>query len=154
MKMVSSMTIIYGDILNSKQIIIHQVNCQGVMGAGLAKQIRDQHPAVYQHYKNLCSKYKPEQLLGHAFIVDNIISVFGQLTYGYNKDVVYTDYKAIARAFKSIDSKLPKDQAVALPYAIGCGLANGDIKTVHTIIKGCFTNREVFLYIKEKEQDF
>lgn len=33
---------IKGDILNvTEGIIVQQVNCKGVMGAGLAKQIRD-----------------------------------------------------------------------------------------------------------------
>ena len=35
------MRIVDGDILDiEKGIIVHQVNCQGVMGAGLAKQIK------------------------------------------------------------------------------------------------------------------
>ena len=32
-------------------IICHQVNCKGVMGAGLAKQIRDKWPVVFDEYK-------------------------------------------------------------------------------------------------------
>ena len=32
-------------------IICHQVNCKGVMGAGLAKQIRDKWPDVYDRYR-------------------------------------------------------------------------------------------------------
>ena len=39
---------IKGDILNvTEGIIVQQVNCFGVMGAGLAKQIRDKWPSVY-----------------------------------------------------------------------------------------------------------
>ena len=41
-----------GDILttptrNEDTVICHQVNCCGVMGAGLAKQIRDKWPVVF-----------------------------------------------------------------------------------------------------------
>lgn len=45
------------DILNTKaQVIAHQVNCLGVMGAGVAKAIRDKYPAAYLQYKRLCSE--------------------------------------------------------------------------------------------------
>ena len=37
-------------------ILCHQVNCQGVMGAGLAKQIRSKYPEVYEQYKEDFSK--------------------------------------------------------------------------------------------------
>ena len=47
------MKIIYGDILNiTEGIIRQQVNCMGVMGSGLAKQIRNKYPRVYQKYKD------------------------------------------------------------------------------------------------------
>ena len=42
---------IKGNILNATEgIIVQQVNCMGVMGAGLAKQIRDKWPSVYNRY--------------------------------------------------------------------------------------------------------
>ena len=45
-----------GDILipetrGRKVIVCHQVNCKGVMGAGLAKQIRDTCPGVFDSYR-------------------------------------------------------------------------------------------------------
>ena len=48
-----------GDILttptrNEDTVICHQVNCCGVMGAGLAKQIRDKWPVVFDEYKKIC----------------------------------------------------------------------------------------------------
>lgn len=39
-------------------VICHQVNCQGVMGAGLAKQIRIRWPEVYVDYKKLLKTRK------------------------------------------------------------------------------------------------
>ena len=32
-------------------IIVHQINCQGVMGCVIELQIRQKWPEVYQHYK-------------------------------------------------------------------------------------------------------
>ena len=44
---------IKGDILDvTEGFIVQQVNCFGVMGAGLAKQIRDKWPSVYNRYQD------------------------------------------------------------------------------------------------------
>ena len=41
-----------GDIFHSDcDAIVIPTNCQGVMGAGLAKQFRDRHPALAERYK-------------------------------------------------------------------------------------------------------
>ena len=43
---------IKGDILNvTEGIVVQQVNCKGVMGAGLAKQIRDKLKADNKMYE-------------------------------------------------------------------------------------------------------
>lgn len=43
---------IKGNILNvTEGIIVQQVNCHGIMGAGLAKQIRDKWPSAYDSYQ-------------------------------------------------------------------------------------------------------
>ena len=45
-----------GDMLKSAaQAIVNPVNCVGVMGKGLAKQIADMHPDVMPPYKTACS---------------------------------------------------------------------------------------------------
>lgn len=33
-------------------VLVHQVNCQQIAGAGIAEQIRYQWPAWFEHYKN------------------------------------------------------------------------------------------------------
>ena len=45
-----------GDIFSPNRtghecVVCHQVNCQGVMGAGLAAQIRRMFPGVYDDYR-------------------------------------------------------------------------------------------------------
>lgn len=49
-----------GDILHTEaDVICHQVNCKGVMGAGLAKQIRNQllSEEQYRTYQEICLEY-------------------------------------------------------------------------------------------------
>lgn len=125
--------------------IAHQVNCQGVMGAGLANTIRVVNPPVYQLYKQHCANYKPTELLGKAFICNNIISIFGQLNYGRDPNVVYTDYNALRQAFTSIHNRLPKNKVIAFPYNFGCGLAHGDWNTVLNLISECFQGRIIVI---------
>lgn len=135
---------IVGDILTPNKalsyhpIICHQVNCKGVMGGGLAKQIRDVYPNVYYIYKRKCEAMKrgigglgdvlytpvPES----GFIIANI---FGQD--GYGRDKCYTDYDALRKAFTSISLEFPY-RTIRIPYKLGCGLAGGDWSVVWYII--------------------
>ena len=44
-----------GDLLHSGEFVIaHGCNTQGLMGAGIAKQVRDQFPAAYSAYTAAC----------------------------------------------------------------------------------------------------
>lgn len=54
---------IAGNILASEKrgrqvLVCHQTNCLGVMGAGLAKQVRDTCPDVYTSYKRQTDQFK------------------------------------------------------------------------------------------------
>ena len=47
--------IVDGDLLQANiPLIAHQTNCLGVMGAGIAKAIKNKWPDVYTQYKDLC----------------------------------------------------------------------------------------------------
>ena len=60
--------IVTGNILEAddRNIIIQQVNCQGVMNSGIARQIRNKYPGVFDSYKKICDEYKhnTSELLG------------------------------------------------------------------------------------------
>lgn len=44
-----------GDIFTSKmQTLVNPVNCQGVMGSGLALQFKERYPALFLSYRHLC----------------------------------------------------------------------------------------------------
>ena len=56
---------ITGNVLDSDApIIAHQVNCQGVMGAGVAKCIREKYPDIMTDYVRWCQNYDENYLLG------------------------------------------------------------------------------------------
>lgn len=153
---------IKGDILDvTDGIIVQQVNCFGVMGAGLAKQIRDKWPKVYNHYLDKVS-YAPrsKDLLGMTCwskIDSNlsVASIFGQYDYGHSG--TYTIYPAL---FKGLDfvfgisesDKLP----IYIPKGLGCGLAGGNWIFVEDYIKGLdyMSDFKLDIVIVEKEDIF
>lgn len=144
--------IIEGNILNAKEdIIAHQVNCQGVMGAGLAKQIKSKYYNSYLTYKNMCDEAEDKkELLGRIKQYrendgKTICHIFSQLDYGRSKR--QTDYEALHKGLKKLEIVARNtDKTIALPFGIGCGLAGGDWSIVYKIIEDVFKDYEVTLY--------
>ena len=126
-----------GNILDIKQgIICQQVNCAGAMGAGLALQIKNKYPVVYEHYSDL---YKRDRLkLGEVLItmVETglcIASLCGQKNYG--RRGLYTDYNALQLCFTKLKAYNKSLLPIYIPLGIGCGLAGGDWNKVKEIIE-------------------
>lgn len=123
------------DILNTDcDVIAHGVNCQGVMGSGVAKVLYEKWPTVRFAYLDYCHTRSPEKLLGRIEEVHTndklIINCFTQLEYGYDKKL-YLSYDALERCIVKIKESGYKE--VAIPK-IGCGLAGGDWQIVSNII--------------------
>lgn len=135
--------ILIGDILNVKNgIIVHQVNCQYTMGAGLAKQIKQKYPKHYYDYKNT----KP--FMGNIVITEiskslYIIGIYGQNDYGRG---LKTNYEALEEGMKKVNEfRMLKNLPVYIPYKIGCGLAGGDWEIVKNIIKNTIPTAKIIL---------
>lgn len=131
------MNLFRGNILSSTaDVICHQVNCKGVMGAGLAKQIKAKYPELFTQYKSMCAEYG-YMLLGDVFLYKAegqfVANLFAQN--GFGRDKRYTDYNAFRNCLKSLKKVVSEDKKVAFPYNIGCGLAGGDWDTIYSIIK-------------------
>lgn len=113
--------------------IVHQVNMQGVMGSGIAKQIKNEFPNHYKEYLSCCKdQYK---LLGSFFQSDNIIGVFGQEYYGRQER--HTNYAALITGIESAIRliKLGKNVKLGIPHGIGCGLGGGNWKLVNILLE-------------------
>jgi O-acetyl-ADP-ribose deacetylase (regulator of RNase III) len=144
--------IVEGSILEATEDIIgHQVNCQGVMGAGLAAQIRSKHPKVYEKYMELVNNYDDKVfLLGQTQVISVskdrcVANLFGQLTYG--RTGIHTSYKHLYESLDKLKRKAIKhDKTVAIPYGLGSGLAGGDWEMVYGIINKVFEDYDVTLY--------
>ncbi|WP_055667922.1 macro domain-containing protein [Desnuesiella massiliensis] len=142
---------IEGNILDATEnVICHQVNCMGVMGSGLAKQIRAKYPNVFEQYHKFVLDNGKLQSLGMCQIVEvgkdkYVSNLFGQYNYGTNK--IQTDYAALKSAMSSLKTVCKESNlSVALPYNLGCGLAGGDWGIVSKMIEDIFEDYDVMIY--------
>lgn len=127
-----------------KGIIMHQVNCQNVMGADVAKAIYLKHPLVKQAFHDLAKKEpyntptKRFGLVQPVRINDQLIILnsFSQLYYGRNKNIKYTDENALIKNLKKLDVYAKERNLPAyVPEKIGCNLANGDWNKIKDFIE-------------------
>jgi O-acetyl-ADP-ribose deacetylase (regulator of RNase III) len=141
------------DIFESgADVICHQVNCQGVMGSGIAKQVREKYPNNYQGYCIMCKSFKPSELLGKVFcgIVKDkfvIANLFAQENFGYDGKC-YTDYDALRKCLQQVaDSN--KQKVIAIPYLMGCHRGGGDWNIVYKMIEEVFGGSDCEVLICE-----
>lgn len=132
------MEVIKRDILTiTNGIIGHQCNCKGVMGAGLARNIRDKFPIVYKEYRKrylagaLCLGTTQMIQVSPSLYIANLMA---QDLYGRDKQ--YTNYEALTECLKYIHQRsIEWNLNVYLPYSLGCGLAGGKWEEVSKLIE-------------------
>ena len=138
--------------------ILHQVNCKGVMGSGIAKQVKDKYPKVYEEYKRWCNTMPKTHLLGLAQFVSTkdlyntsfrgIVNIYGQYSYGYNGDC-YTDYDALRSALTIFRDHLLLPCTIAIPYKMSSDRGGGKWEIVYGIIEEVFKNSNINVLICE-----
>lgn len=156
------MKIIYlkGDILNSEDnLLIHQVNCQGVMGSGVAKVFRNRFPNLFNNYKYIVNTMEPTELFGSCFIHREmegshqvlpivVANLFSQ--YGYGRTKQHTDYPAMRNSLSDLREWMTANNLWrASAPKIGCGLGGGEWYIVEGIIRDIFEDTPLELTIYE-----
>ena len=139
-----------GNLLDAQSgVIVHGCNMLGVMGAGVAKAIKDKYPECYTRYKlSLESKDKPK--LGDIIWYYHpwneyesakrdylwIANALTQETCGGDPTVRYVNYVAVANVFRIIsNSNIEYNYFSDVHFPkIGAGLANGDWNIIEQII--------------------
>lgn len=160
-----------GNLLDADvNYICHQVNCQGRMGSGIAKQIRERWPIVYENYMaefkeiegkiiQLCGQWENEIdvsdiLLGRLQQVkvndtQTVINMFSQQYYGYDGKR-YTSYDAFWDCLNGIKYSIPKGSKIGFPWGIGCGLGGANWEVIITMIEEVLRDDfDVYIYILE-----
>lgn len=145
-----------GDLVKEKKFTVfcHQVNCMGVMGSGIARQIRDEYPEVYREYKfhvDAGIGYLGTNLYVHTHDNRLCVNMFGQ--YNYGRDKQHTSYIALKKCLDSLQDKLsqmPEETIVGFPWKIGCGLGGGDWTVVEKMLTEFSYNVKQKVYIVKK----
>lgn len=155
--------IINGDLLQSNlPLIAHQTNCLGVMGAGIARSIKNKWSNVYTQYADICKNFEDSKdLLGKCqicvtgeFPIKFVANLFGE--YSFTESVApfenrHTDYDALKKALLNLKAFCEDEEVteVGIPYKLGCGLAGGDWDgVVYPMLQELFANDStITLYI-------
>ena len=163
-----SIHFVKGDMLEANlDYYCHQVNCQGRMGSGIAKQIKERWPVVYDGYmasfeerrkevEKLCGQWETqidvsETLLGHLQQIQvndkqTVINMFAQQYYGYDGKR-YTSYDAFWACLGGIRDSVPKGSKIGFPAKIGCGLGGANWNVIRTMIEEVLgEDYEVYIY--------
>lgn len=130
--------------------LIHCCNNQGVMGSGIAKQIKDKIPEAYTAYKkmfNISSDY----CMGKTSLGGKVINIIGQDSYGYGSKR-YGHYGYIAQGLASVsfeihnyvdcydntqaDSYYNNEVKIGIPYRLASDRAGCDWCIILELIEG------------------
>lgn len=134
------------DIFESgADVICHQVNCQGVMGSGVARQVKERYPHVFEEYKKRCDvlRHCGGILMGTIQTVpinkhQSIANLYAQYRFGYDGKR-YTDYMALKNCLVHIYRDfLNTGYTIAFPYLMSCARGGGDWNIVYKMIEDIF----------------
>lgn len=147
-----------GDILSAERgIIVHGCNSQGVMGSGIAVQIKNKWPRCYEIYRDFCNgEPDKKNLLGSVVpyaVPDSelvIVNAITQLNFGKDGKK-YVSYSAVLNAFKMVAESAKFSQLPVHYPLIGAGLGGGDWAVISEIIDSAFAecsqiHRTVWIY--------
>jgi O-acetyl-ADP-ribose deacetylase (regulator of RNase III) len=126
-------------------VLVHGVNCQGQMGAGLARQVAIRYPGVKTQYLKHCGTTSPHRLPGTAQTVQLptggiVANLFTQVEPG-----PFAETHLIYRAFLHLFSLLPTDRVLTIGIPlIGCGIGGLDWKDVKPVVKDAFSQTKYY----------
>lgn len=142
---------VQGDLLDvTKGTIVHGVNCQGIMGSGVALAIKKKYPIVFEKYREhvittgmIASQQRI--LLGTLFAVPvteelTVINAFTQINYGATGK--HASYDAIDEAAERLARSIGMDVPIAMPK-IGTGYGGLSWSVVHPILYKHLRNHNV-----------
>jgi O-acetyl-ADP-ribose deacetylase (regulator of RNase III) len=149
-----NMRFVIGDLLDHFEAgdvdaIVHVCNCQGVMGSGLALQVKSRFPDAYDAYIRSMSSTEIDNRLGTISFSKHedkrfIFNLHAQFYYGSGKHR-YLNYEALYKCLCSVAShmKMYNVNSLGIPYLLGCNRAGGDWKIVHAMIEAVFEKIDI-----------
>ena len=145
--------IIDGNLFDSKaNIICHQTNTSGVMGSGVAAEVKRRYPHVFQSYRK---DYEDDKLkLGYVNFTTAkpnqvIANMCGQDKYGYDGKQ-YTSYEALQECLNRVLGYALEEYdiqpTIAFPYKLSCCRGGGSWDVVYKMIEETFKDFNVEIW--------
>lgn len=171
--------IIEGDIFDTEcKVIAHQVNCMGVMGSGLAREIKNRWSNVFFEYLETIKRLD-HSCLGGCLIVEAepgryIANLFGQYYYkGFfddpelymrqspekrpeineqGKAIRFTNYEALYNSISRLKTEMIKYKvdSVSFPWRLGSDRGGGNWEIIMTMIEEVFKDTGIRVEIRKK----
>jgi O-acetyl-ADP-ribose deacetylase (regulator of RNase III) len=128
-----------GDVFTTRATYIgHGVNCYGVMGAGIAKTVRDKFPRVYDEYRQVCqnSRLKPGDFFVYPENGKVIVNLATQNKPGPDAtyEAVFNSLAGFSKGASSPKRLRKNGNVIAIPQ-IGAGIGGLDWSIVESIIE-------------------
>lgn len=143
-------------------VIMHQANAFGVMGSGIASQVKRDYPSAFQADLDFPIPVGSRARLGHfsyGWGLHNkrvIFNLYGQHRYGRQSKQTEEDKfrQALSGALAKLSDFRVSERSykfpikIGMPMFIGCGLAGGDWDVIYPIIEECADayNFDIYLY--------
>lgn len=143
-----------GNLLDTTApLIMHQVNCKGVMNSGVAKAIKEKWPIVFDEYKKFHTALTTDVLLGTTQFVKigadrYVANMFAQERYGYN-GLKYTSYDAIDNCLRSVARNAENGEInrVAMPYKMSSDRGGADWDVILALVNSAFKDTDITVEI-------
>lgn len=134
------------------QAFAHGCNCQGSMGAGIAKEFKARYPEMFEAYRRRC-KAEPRQFnLGDVFLWKEaekpwVFNLGTQEAYWHAR----ASYEAIEEALMKMKALAEAEnvQRIAIPQ-IGTGYGGLSWKKVRTIVEKIYSEWDGTLIVYEE----
>lgn len=150
----------YGNALDVLTgIIVHGCNCQGVMGAGIALEVKNRFPGAFYEYDRvhrsrglklgeICfAEVAPNKFIINANTQEGYSRVGRQVSY----DAIADSFTEVVRFAKGIETHRGAKLDIIFPM-IGAGLGGGDWNVISAIIDAVVPdefNKVLFIFKKE-----
>ena len=144
------------DFPNDIDFITHSCNTHNVMGAGIARAIKNRYPNAYSADCHAMMN-NDNQLGWYSFAVTDatqnkgIYNMYTQDKIGGNRAVNYEAfYVALKKVADHIEWQMKheeEEKTLGLPWGISCGLAGGNWGIIFSIINDILIDRNFKTYI-------
>ena len=119
-------------------VLLHCCNARGVMGAGIALEIKNRIPDAYEVYKH--NHELGSITIGEYLRNDNrcgyVVNMVAQAGYGIT-NVRYVDYGMLAKCLNQVEVfSCCTNNKIGIPYKLASDRAGGDWQIVLELVEG------------------